>query len=225
MQNRSQIDTYLDTLKFSWQDLIEFLPVGVIFFDEYWKIKIVNKNFVNLFSVGEKNLNFEGVNLFSRNILSEKLPLKDVLSLREGKSFESTISFISENEVNIKLLVKGSPIVKNNCFYGGILTVEKLETTIIQTNQEISSSNSLSNFLSKISNCFLITDLNGIIQNISVADNIRFNFLEQKKGLNITEVFTSESQNTIKNTLQNCANENKTQHLQLSIFSEKKNYS
>ena len=86
MQNRSKIESFFSSLNFRWQELIEFLPMGVIFFDENWKIKSVNRNFSDFFEAEWIDVKLEGLNLFSKNALSEKLNIeiiteKDFLGL------------------------------------------------------------------------------------------------------------------------------------------------
>jgi two-component system, sensor histidine kinase and response regulator len=221
MQNHSKIESFFSSLQFNWQDLIEFLPVGVIIFDENWKIKSVNRNFINFFENEIVDIQLEGINLFSKNSFSEKLPLKEILLLKKGKHFESNISFKTENDEELNLVIKGSPIFKNSIFQGGVLIIEDYQFSKQAPSQFFQSSHSISNFLNKICNCFLIIDKIGTIQIVSGDNHPRCAILQNSRGKNISDLFGSELSKSVKSALSKAINENKAQSLELSYFSDK----
>jgi len=221
MRNDSQIETYFSSLDFSWQDLIEFLPVGVIFLDNNWKIKSVNRNFTVFFENELIDYKLEGINLFSKNILSEKLPLNDVLLLKAGKYFEKLISLKSKSGKDISLIFRGSPIFKDSVFQGGTLIVEDYIPSLSKTDEIPITSCSMTNFLSKICKCFLIVDLGGVVQLVSGTNEAKCSFLKDKEGRKISELFNLDSDIPLNNTLKQSINENKAHSIELAYFSDK----
>ncbi|MCB9209488.1 MAG: PAS domain-containing protein [Ignavibacteriales bacterium] len=220
MQNQNQIESFFNSLKFNWSDLIEFLPIGMLFFDSNWKIKSVNSALIKLFENMWLNQSLVGMNLFSRNFLSEKLPLQDILLLREGKHFEKKISFINKENIQIKIAVKGSPIVKDNVFHGGTLIIEEIKSSALYENIDSVTSNSIIDFLEKICSSFIVCSLDGNINFVSEQKNEIYNFINNKVDKNITDVFNSESITTIKSSLNRCIQENKPQEIKLNTYSE-----
>ncbi len=221
MQNHSKIESFFSLLNFSWQDLIEFLPVGVIFFDENWNIKSVNRNFADFFEDEWIDIKLEGINLFSKNILSEKLPLKEVLLLKEGKHFEKLIPFERDNDKDLNLLFKGSPIFKDGIFQGGTLIVEDYRLSETATPSLLPSSSSVTNFLNKICKCFLIVDLEGIIQIVSGDNQSRCKILKNSEGENISDLFSSDAIEPIESLLKNVISQIKSQSMELNYFSNR----
>ena len=65
MANHSQIESFFDFLDFNWQDLLEFLPFGILFYNENWIIKSVNKNFSFFLENHITDSKLEGKNIFS----------------------------------------------------------------------------------------------------------------------------------------------------------------
>lgn len=220
MQTQSQIESFFSSLDFDWQDLIEFLPVGVIFFDDNWKIKSVNRNFLSFFEDEWNFLNIEGMNLFSKNILSDKLPLKEVLKLKEGQHFEKKISFYQGNNKSIKLLFKGSPILKEGIFQGGTLIVEDQNSPETNPTSLLSSSNSISNFLLKICKCFLVTDLDGNIQIAPTDESSNLSYINNIKGKNIRDVFSTFQNTDLIEVIKSVASENISKSFELIYFHE-----
>jgi len=221
MQNHSQIESFFNSLSLSWQDLIEYLPVGVIFFDENWKIRSINKNFINFFEDRFAYSNLEGVNLFSKNTLSEKLPLKDVLSLRDGKHFEKLIPIRKENSKDLDLIFKGSPIFNKGVFKGGTIIVEDYSLEQPLSTKVLPSSNSITNFLNKICNCFLIVNLDGVIQIVTGDSQSRCVMIKNSEGENLSNLFSSELNLSINNTLNKTIIENESQTMELNYFSDR----
>ncbi|MCB0751811.1 MAG: PAS domain-containing protein, partial [Ignavibacteriae bacterium] len=166
------------------------------------------------------NQSLVGMNLFSRNFLSEKLPLQDILLLREGKHFEKKISFINKENIQIKIAVKGSPIVKDNVFHGGTLIIEEIKSSALYENIDSVTSNSIIDFLEKICSSFIVCSLDGNINFVSEQKNEIYNFINNKVDKNITDVFNSESITTIKSSLNRCIQENKPQEIKLNTYSE-----
>ena len=220
MQKISKIESFFNSLNLSWQDLIELLPVGVLLFDENWKISSINKNFIDLFDDSLLIQNLGGINLFSKNYLSDKLPLKELLQLRENNDFEKVLNFKNKNEVQYSLIFKGSPIFSNGVFKGGTIIAEKFQTDNSAGKTINKFENSITNFLSKISNCFLIVSREGTIDAIST--NVKANHQEVygREGEKITNVFSSESETSFNSIFLNTINKQKPNYCTLTYFSD-----
>ena len=222
MQKISKIESFLNSLKLSWQDLIEFLPVGILFFDENWKINSINKNFIEIFSDSTIAENLDGISLFSKNYLSDKLPLKDVLQLRENREFEKVVYLKNANEDQVSLLFKGSPIFSEGIFKGGTILVEKLQLNPIPNETLNNFENSIINFLDKISNSFLIVNTNAIIEAISSNMKVNHKDVYGKEGEKITTVFSSESEINFNSIFHDTLMKGKTNFCKLTYFSDTK---
>ena len=222
MQKLSKIESFFNSLELNWQDLIEYLPVGILFFDENWKINSINKHFNKVFSDSSFVENLDGFNLFSINYLSDKLPLNEVLQLRENKEFEKVIHFNNVNESQVSLLFKGSPIFSEGIFKGGTILVEKfqLDPNPKPNKTLIESENSIINFLDKISNCFVIANTNSIIETISSNMKINHKDVYGKEGEKITNIFSSESEININSIFHDTITNKKPNFCTLTYFSD-----
>ncbi len=220
MQNNSEIESFFSELNLTLGNLIEILPAGVIVFDKKWKVKTINSSFKNLIQSEWGNANLEGVNLFSKNILSEKLPLKSILELKKNKQFEEEIIFIGKSGREIKLVAKGSPIIRDDIFQGGIIIIDDFSSFQNSNSADFTSSNILINILSKICKCFLIIDTKGAIQFASEVKESRCLLFSNSQSQNITEVFHTESETSIKSILKNVVNTKSQEFVQIYYFAE-----
>ncbi|MCW8849616.1 MAG: PAS domain-containing protein, partial [Melioribacteraceae bacterium] len=220
MDKTSKIESFFNSLNLGWQDLIELLPIGVLLFDENWKISSINKNFITLFKDTSLAQNLDGINLFSKNYLSDKLPLKELLQLRENKDFEKVLHFKDVNESQFSLIFKGSPIFSNGVFKGGTIIAEKFLSDSSESKSSYKFENSITNFLSKISNSFLIVNLNGIIEAVSTNLKTKHEDIYGREGEDISNVFSSESDLSLKSIFLDTINKKKPNYSNLTYFSD-----
>lgn len=218
MQNKPEIESFFSKLNLSV--LIEILPVSIIVFDEKWKVKTLNNRFKNLIQSEWGSANLEGVNLFSKNILSEKLPLNSIIELKNNKHFEKEIEFIGKTGKEIKLVAKGSPIIIKNVFQGGIIILDAYRSNQNSNSNKFLSSNLLVNILTKICNCFLVIDKSGVIQFASESKQSRCLLFNNSQGQNISEVFHTASEYSIKSILRDILNTNSHRYAQIYYFAE-----
>ena len=221
MQKQSKIESYFNSLNFSWKDLVESLPIGVLFFDENWKIQSINEKFTEFFQDNTIKDKLDGANLFSKNYLSEKLPLRELLQLRENKNFEKIVSLRDKNNNPINLMFRGSPIFSEGIFKGGTIVAEQYNENSFQTSHPQLTSSSITNFLTKISNCFFIVDLEGIIEAISKNISNKHNEIYGNEGKKFDEVFTLDSDLSIKNILAETIEKHKINYNILTYFSDR----
>ncbi len=220
MENNSEIESFFSQLNLSLSNFIEILPANVIVFDEKWKVKTLNNRFKDLINSEWGNANLEGVNLFSKNILSEKLPLKSILELKNNKQFEREITFIGKTGKEINLVAKGSPIFLEDVFKGGIIILDDYSNHLNSNSTDFSSSNLLINILAKICKCFLVIDTNGTIQFASEVKESRCLLFSNSERQNISEVFHTEANSSIKSILRGVLNSNNQEFVQMYYFAE-----
>ena len=150
MQKNSQIESFINSLNFNWHDLIEFLPIGILFFDENWKITCANKNFLEIIEIEPSKERLEGNNLFSMHLLYKKLPYQEISKMKEGKHFEKVVVFTKNNGEYLNIVIKGSPIFKDNEFQGGIIIVEDYKISYSVTSGIVEEPNPMFRLFKKI---------------------------------------------------------------------------
>ena len=220
MENNSEIESFFSELNLTLGNFIEILPAGIIVFDEKWKVKTINHIVKELIKSEWGSASLEGVNLFSKNILSEKLPLKSILELKNSKQFEKEISFIGKSGREIKLVAKGTPIIKDDIFKGGIIIIDDYSSRQNTNADGFTSSNLLIDILSKICKCFLILDTSGAIQFAPEVRESRCLLFSNSQGKNIVDIFFTESDTSIKSILKSVVNESNEEVVQLNYFAE-----
>ncbi len=152
--------------------------------------------------------------------MSDKLPLKELLQLRESKDFEKVLHFKGENGAEFSLIFKGSPIFSNGIFKGGTIIAEKFQSDSNGLKTFNKFENSITNFLSKISNCFLIVSPEGIIE--AISSNVKANSEDVygREGEKITNIFSSESNSSLNNIFLDTINEQKPNYCTLTYFTD-----
>lgn len=221
MQKQPKIEHFFDTQNFNWKDFVESLPVGVLFFDENWKIKSINKKFVKLFqdeTIIEKLI---GANLFSKNYLSDKLPLRELLQLKENKNFEKVVFLRDRNANPLNLLFKGSPIFSDGIFKGGTIVAEEYIDESYKTSSPQYTPNSITNIIEKISKHFFIVDPEGIVETISDDISNKHKEIYGNEGRKIDEIFTADSELSVKSILNDTINKRSVNYCTLTYFSDR----
>ena len=106
---------------------LQKIPLGILIFDEEYRINFINESFSNL----ALYYNFNSENLTGQSILDLEifpgLSLKDeLLDIQTGYSFEREYFRIGSGSVSISVIIKCSPVFEDHNFQGGILVVEDL---------------------------------------------------------------------------------------------------
>lgn len=221
MHNNSQIETFINSLNFNWQDLIEFLPIGILFFDDKWKITSANTNFSEIFEIGPNYNRLEGSNLFSMHVLYEKLPYLEISKLKEGKHFEKIIRFTQLNNKEKNVVIKGSPIFKDNVFHGGILTVEDYDFSYSESSDITNEQNPMFRLFKNIFKCFLIVDLNDNITYLYSDPNSKCAEIKNWNHRKISEIFSTESETSLIKVINSAAINEKPEFIELVYYSDK----
>jgi PAS domain S-box-containing protein len=152
----------------SEQDSAKFLqkiPLGILTFDEEYRINLVNENFSNLGIY----YNFNYDNLTGQSILDSEifpgLNLKDeLLDIQSGYSFEKEYCRVETGSASITVVVKCSPVFEDHNFQGGILVVEDLRILKGITDNGILKTEHFEKIINKVNDFLFITDDEGKIK-------------------------------------------------------------
>ncbi|PID61119.1 MAG: hypothetical protein CR986_03175 [Ignavibacteriae bacterium] len=213
-KNSENIYKYFDILI---ENLTESLPIGVIIFDENWKIRSSNKN-INLFF--DENIHdiIQETNIFSKNSLTKNLPVSEILLLKQNVSFTKEITFDTTKSKNYNILVKGLPIFENETFKSGIVIITDSNLTVSEEIEKKSESNAVIKFVDTFLKNYLIVDSEGNIKNSSKLNDF-LGYMPSKN--NIKNIFIFEEHNDIIPKIKNAIKYNKTEFTRLIQFSEK----
>ena len=165
---------------------LQKIPLGIIIFDEEYRINFVNECFSNL----ALYYNFNPDNLTGQSILDSEifpaLSLKDeLLDIQTGYSFEKEYFRIGSGSVSISIIIKCSPVFEDHNFRGGILVVEDLRILKGITDKAILKADHFEKIINKVNDLLIITDDEGRVKfcygkqvkklKYEIADNFQIN--------------------------------------------------
>ena len=177
------------------ESFLDYAPIGIIIFDEEFKITYVNESFFSFHLTAA----FSKEEILGKSIISEKrigftTLSKEIKSLAKGESFECELKRIKSFAGNeLKIIAKANSIYDESIFKGGIIIIEDLKSLSSSSEDKFDYDNLL-NMLSPISDIVLITNMNGEIilssssQKIQLKQNIK----------KFREIFSSDSESAIK---------------------------
>ncbi len=150
-------------------NFIDYSPIGMLVFDEYFNIIYLNNNFLR-FGVTEKTsksalLNF---NILTLDLFGDKSIDNKILELNRNIPFE--IEILSQKRLDnseLKVLLKGTPFYEKEIFKGGILIIDDFIGEAKDTNSEQNSINKITEIIEKTHHSWIITDSSGKIFNFS----------------------------------------------------------
>ncbi len=200
-------------------------PIGILTFSSDWKINYINEIFIKyaiLYQFEHENL--EGTNIFESRIFSDVDLTEEFDKLKNGLSFEKEIKNISTLDGGkLTVFLKGSPLLINNQFSGGILILEDFKTTpVLQEDKDIKSEQII-NILSRINDLLFVTDSDGKIKYSFGKSISKLNVpLYSLNELPISHFFTGESRNKIKETFDAVLIDKKSKKIiiHLSLFNK-----
>lgn len=146
-------------------NLLRKAPLGILTFDEEFKISFVNENFSNL----GVYYNFNYDNLTGKSILDSEifpgLSLKEeLLDIQTGYSFEKEYSRIDTVSASISVVIKCSPVFEDHNFQGGILVVEDLRILKGITDTGILKTEHFEKIMSTVNDFLFISDNEGRVK-------------------------------------------------------------
>ncbi|MEO8399486.1 MAG: PAS domain S-box protein, partial [Ignavibacteriaceae bacterium] len=221
--NPDNLNTNLDSESFS--RIIESAPIGILTFSSEWKIEYCNQNFLKLGLLYD----FDAYSLIGTNILDENLfPSitihNDLLELKNGIPFEKEIANIkTAGHGEISLLVKGSPLFKDENFDGGIILVEDIRIVDSAKNVEDLNSAQYEKIINNLNDFLFVTDKQGNIKQASGKKistlHLHLNAVNEK---NISKIFPLNEQTIFNEKLFSSVNEriSKLFEIELTIENE-----
>lgn len=180
----------------SFREILEFTPIGILIFQRDWKIKFVNSNFFQFNGVvRDVPGNVIGKSIFENRLFYES-DIRDELNLiKKGETFEKEItasSTLSGGKVSI--LLKGAPIFFDDDYTGGVLILEDIKVDAAKTQGTLVHSGDFQNFLSTLSDFFIVVDKEGIARVLPQTGMELFEFLfepESNKSILATKKISS----------------------------------
>ncbi len=210
----------------SYRDILEFAPIGILIFQKDWRIIYVNKNFFHF----EGTLETEPEAIYGKNILElplfKNVDIKSQLeNLQFSESFElTTFSKKTVGGGDISLVLKGTPILSNELFAGGILIIEDIKLNPQEEPQELINQESFGNLISQLSDFFVIVDPDGAIRYKPSQAGVDFEFLIESPQDKIASASSRITNKQINELIKNSLKKNETVEEDISIskgFKEK----
>ncbi len=165
--------------KYSFKDILEFAPVGILIFSKDYKVEFVNNNFFRFEGVLDSSPEvLIGKSIYEYRIFENLDLRKDLLELKNFVSFEKELvelKTIAGDKISV--LLKCVPIIVDNQFEGGILILEDVKYPSSQKIFSLTDSQNFLDFLSKISEAFFVVNKTGEIKFSSENVLEKYNFL------------------------------------------------
>ncbi len=173
-------------------ELFEKAPIGILIFDENWKVTKVNSNFLKL-GIVKTPFRYElaGKSILNVNVFESPEIFPLINSLHSNKTFEREIKSLNTIDGSeITIILKGVPLFEGEKFKGGILIAEDLKISADAKRDRLFSSDLVVNLFSNLSDFYLITDTAGnIVQAVNSSDKKIFDVLQKSIGRKLTEIF------------------------------------
>ena len=200
------------------RQIFENAPVGILTLNSDLVVESVNQSSLQfgLFEFSEKS-NLLGKKILDLNTFQSD-EIKSYLELfQEGIPFETKISTKETySSTEIVIVVKGTPILVENKFEGGIIIIEDFRTSTETSSDNLLRSDLFNNLISSISDYVLITDIYG---------NIKYTFPKEVFGANYSRIetdgkmlfdlFTDLNSHLIEQTLIDVVKDKKTRTIEL----------
>jgi len=152
--------------EFSFKEILDFTPVGILIFQRDWKIKFVNTTFFQFSGVmGEIPEDLIGKSIFENRLFSDADIRDDLTLVKNGQAFEREIistQTLSGGKYSIHL--KGAPVVLDGEYTGGVLVLEDLKSSPEKSYSSMIQTDNFQKFLGTISDFYLVTDKDGSIK-------------------------------------------------------------
>ncbi|MEG8946497.1 PAS domain S-box protein [Rosettibacter firmus] len=163
----------------TFRNAFEFAPVGVLIFSRDFRVEFVNNNFFRFPGVinGTPD-SLVGKSIYEYRIFENIDLRKDLIELKNFTAFEKEIAELKTITGNkISVLLKCVPIIIDNNFEGGVLILEDIKYDAAKKESSLIDSQNFINFLSQISESFVIVNKSCEIK--FVQENIyeKYNFL------------------------------------------------
>lgn len=202
------------------EPIMDFIPIGIIVFEQNFKIKFVNQTLLK-FNLIDTNFNNKLINLNLLEVdLFNDVNLKDELkSLSEYNFIEKEIKHLKRNDGSeISIILKATPIFENDDFLGGIIVIEDLNITIdTRAKTDFYRKDKIDKLFNQIVDALFIIDQKGIIKYSFGEKLLKFNLPLKIKNISIFELFTTKNKSILEETLTNSKKNKTTENFQLEF--------
>jgi PAS domain S-box-containing protein len=146
-------------------DLLKKAPIGILTFDEEYKINFINENFINLGLLYNFNCeNISGQSILDMEIFPGLSFKEELLEIQTGYSFEREYSRFGTGTVSLAVIIKCSPVFEDHDFQGGILVVEDLRILSGINEEGILKKEHFERIMNKVNDLLFITDNEGKVK-------------------------------------------------------------
>jgi PAS domain-containing protein len=205
--------------EFSFREILEFTPVGILIFQRDWKIKFVNTNFFQFSGVmGEIPEDLIGKSIFENRLFSDADIRDDLTLVKNGQAFErEIISTQTLSGGKYSIILKGAPVVLEGEYTGGVLVLEDLKSSPEKSYTSLIQTDDFQKFLGTISDFYLVTDNEGSIKIMqsTEAENYDFIFETDTNKKNLSQNLSSI---LFKKLLENVVSSNKVVTTQIPFI-------
>ncbi|MFA5805583.1 MAG: PAS domain S-box protein [Melioribacteraceae bacterium] len=205
--------------EFSYREILEFTPVGILIFQRDWKIKFVNTTFFQYSGVmGEIPEDLIGKSIFENRLFSDA-DIRDDLSLvKNGQAFEREInSTLTLSGGKYSILLKGVPVILEGEYTGGVLVLEDLKSSPEKSYTSLLQTDDFQKFLGTISDFYLVTNREGSIKLMQSSDAEKYDFIFET-DTNKKNLSPNLSSILFKKLLENVVSSNKVVTTQIPFI-------
>lgn len=195
----------------SFREIFEFAPIGILIFQNDWKIKFVNNNFFIFKGVlGESPSDIIGKSIFDNRLFENVDIREDLMLIKKGETFEKEVTASRTlHGGNISILIKGAPISLDKENAGGIIILEDIKVPPVKHSQTLISSPDFQSFLNLIYDFFIVTDIEGNVKVSSSAGPDTFDFLFETETIKAPLQTKKVSSILFKKLIENVVSSNK----------------
>src|ERR1035437_8309496 len=146
-------------------NLLQKAPVGILTFDEEYRINLVNENLSHLGPYYSFNYdNLTGQSILDSEIFPGLSLKEELLDIKTGYSFEKEYTRIDTGSASISVIIKCSPVFEDHNFQGGILVVEDLRILKGSTDTGILKTKHFEKIMSTVNDFLFISDNEGRVK-------------------------------------------------------------
>ena len=208
----------------AFQEIIENMPVGILVFDSELQIISVNRNFYSFGLLKSDFKDIVGKNLLEEHLLSDLTISEELKEIVKGQSFEKEIFRKKRLDGGeIAVVIKGTPLSKNDKFQGGILIVEDFHIEFKVIEQDVFRTQYFSKIFSTVYDSMLIVDNSGNIEHIQkFTDNENIPAILGRNPVNVFEFFRPDQKKLVDEVIKKCLKDEKPEPVKI-IFEKRNN--
>ncbi len=200
------------------RQFFESAPVGILTLNSDLVVESLNQSALQfgLFEFEEKS-DLLGKNIFELNTFQSDQFKNDLDFFREGIPFESQISTKGAfGGTEIIVVIKGTPITKEDKFDGGIIIIEDFRTSTKTSPDKIIQSDLFNKLVSSTSEYFLVTDIYGNIKYKLPEEMFNVNHPRiETDGKMLFDLFTDLNAHLLEQTLIEVVKDKKPRTIEL----------